>query len=167
MEMAVEKSDNTLGSDIILNIDRTDKLSAEITAYRVLSVYKGKPVGFTMIVKQPTEKNMFVSKGITFLSLKDTSDNFLRALAEIYEVNFANAVFQDSITVSYADLTVGVDLNKPGNWIAAQKKLFFETEDDNPELFLNIDEVAGTISLPEKDKDYREGIIHALSKKLK
>ena len=164
-EMIVEKKDDNWGGDIILNIERADKISSEITAYRIISFYKGQPVGFNMILKQPTKKNMFITKGVTFLSLKDTSNNFLKALAEIYGVKFTNAEFKDSITISYADLTFGADLNKPGNWIAAQKKLFFETDDDNPELFLNIDEIAGRISLPEKDRNYREGIIYALSKK--
>jgi hypothetical protein len=166
-EMIVEKEDGNWGGDIVLHIERIEKISSEITAYKIISLYKGKPVGFNMTVKQPTKKDMFVNKGITFLALKDTSNNFLNALAEIYEVKSADTIFKDSITITYADLTAGTDLSKPGNWAAAQKKLFFETDDDNPELFLNIDEAAGTISFPEKDKDYRAGIIHALSMKLK
>jgi len=168
-ELIVEKSDDNWGGDIVLHIQHAEKISAEITLYKITSMYKGKPVGFDIVVKQPAKKNMFVSQGVSFLALKDTSDNFLRALADIYGygVEYNNAAFKDSLTITYADLTVGLDLNKPGNWAAAQKKLFFETGDDNPELFLNIDEAAGTISLPEKDKDYREGIIQALSKKLK
>lgn len=166
-EMVLEKNEDNWGGDIVLHIQRTKKISAEITAYKVVSLYKGTPVGFDMIVKQPVKKDMFVNKGISFLALKDTSNNFLAALAEIYGVKFSNTGFVDSLTITYADLEAGTDLNKPGNWIAAQKKLFFETDEDTSELLLNIDEAEGTISLPEKDKDYREGIIRSLSKKLK
>jgi hypothetical protein len=128
-------------------------------------MYQGKPVGFMIRIKEPLKKTMFVTGGITFITLKDTSNNFLAALAEIYKVKLIKKQFKDSLTISYADLTVGVDLNKPGNWIAAQKKIFFETVDDSPELFLNIDLGAGEIAFPEKAHDYREGIIDALSKK--
>ena len=45
-------------------------------------------------------------------------------------------------------------------------KLFFETDENSYELFLDVDEQAGTISLLEKDEEYRSGVISALSKKV-
>jgi len=164
-EMGIEKNNNNWGADIILHIQKAQKISAEITAFKIISGYKGKPVGFDLVIKRPLKKSPFIPDGITFRSLKDTSNNFLAALAEVYGLKIADPVFTDSLTIPYADLTADIDLNKPGNWTAAQMKLFFETEDDNYELYLNIDEKTGTISLPEKDGDYREGIIKALSKK--
>ena len=164
-EMIIDRSSDGWGGDVSLYIKSTEKISSEVTLFKIVSDYNGNPVGFSLLLKRPKEKNMFVSKGLTFISLKDTSTNFLKALANIYRVERNDLVFGDSITITYADLAANVDLNKPGNWIAAQMKLFFETDDDNPELFLNIDEKARIISLPEKDSTYREGIIKALSKK--
>ena len=108
---------------------------------------------------------MFIPDGIRFLSMGDTSNNFLNALGKIYKQPAQPHIFTDSLTISVADLAVGVDLKKEGNWIAAQLKLFFQTNDDSQELYLNIDENRSTVSFPEKDSAYRSGIIEALSKK--
>ena len=89
---------------------------------------------------------MFVSKGLHF-GLKRYGDNFLIAMADLYGVKLTHAACKDSITITYADLTAGSDLNNPGNRITAKKKIFFETDDDNPELFLNIDVLAVVGSL--------------------
>lgn len=164
-EMEIDNSPESWGGDIILHIQTTEKISAETTLYKIISYYNGKPVGFNLFVKRPSKAKMFVTDGITFRSTGDTSNNFLTALAEIYKVKKSNLVFTDSLTVTYADLAADHDPSKPGNWIAAQMKLFFETDEDASELCLNIDEQKKTISLPEKDKDYRDGIVTALSKK--
>ena len=165
-EMKINSNQDNYGGDIILHIQRTERKSTEITMYRILSDYNGTPVGFDLLIKRPSKRTIFVSNGITLRSLGDTSDNFLRALAEVYGVKQSNYAFIDSITVTYADLGANVDLNKPGNWIAAQMKLFFETDENSYELFLDVDEQAGTISLLEKDEEYRSGVISALSKKV-
>lgn len=165
-EMKVEKSDGSWDGDVMLHIQRTEKLSPEVTSYRIVSGFNNKPAGFDLIVKRPAKRTLFVSDGVTFRSLGDTSNNFLIALAAVYGLR-VNAPFIDSLTITYADLGAEMDLNKPGNQIAAQMKLFFETDDDAPELYLNIDEEAGTISFPEKDKGYRSGVLQALAEKRK
>ena len=68
-------------------------------------------------------------------------------MANLYGVKLTHAACKDSITITYADLAAGSDSNKPGNRIAAKKKIFFETDDDHPELFLNIDVLAAIGSL--------------------
>jgi hypothetical protein len=158
-EMIVENG------DITLNIDSIDNSNKEYSRYKILSIYKGKPVGFWLKFKRAGKKEHFVSDGATFITMGDTSNNFLRSLADIYGLVHNGPVFIDSATVTYTNLQAMVDTSKPGTWIAAQSKLFFSTDDDNPELFLNIDEASKTISLPEKDPEYRKGIIDALSKK--
>ncbi len=164
-EMRVGTSPDGWGGDIILHIQKTEKLSSEMTRYKILSDYKGTPVGFDLIIKQPAKRSGFVPNGITFRSIGDTSNNFLKTLAGVYDLKWNNLVFTDSLAVTYTDLTVGVDLNKPGNWIAAQMKLFFETEEDTYELYLDISEKDNTVSFSEKDVEYRNCIVEALSKK--
>ena len=164
-EMKINHDDGSWGGDITLHIQSIEKISPEVTRYKIVSGHKGSPVGFDLIVERPFKHGMFVDEGVTFKSLGDTSNNFLRALAELYGMGLPNPVFVDSITVSYADLASGTDLNKPGNWIAAQMKLFFPSDEDTYELYLNVDEEPGTISLPEKDLEYRSGILKAFTKK--
>ncbi len=165
--MQVDTTEKSYGADISLGIYEITKLSSELSRYRLLSTYKDKVVGFDLLLKKPAKEQMFIHNGITFLSLGDTSNNFLQALAEVYKIKKPASAFIDSVTITYANLASQVDLSKPENWIAAEIKMFFETEDDNPELFMNLDEKEGIISFPEKDSDYREGIITALSKKRK
>lgn len=166
-QIEVDNSSESFGGDIYLDIFDTTQVSPEITRYRILSMYKDKPVGFDLLLKKPSQKQMFVNDGITFLSLGDTSNNFLQALAEVYKLKKPLPSFVDSVTITYADLGSEVDLSKPGNWIAAQMKLFFQTDDNASELFMNINKKDGTIAFPEKDINYRAGIIEALSKKRK
>jgi len=163
-EMQVDNSAQSFGGDISLHINSLEKIDQEITSYKILSAYRGKPIGFQFILKRPAENREFVEHGVTFKSLGDTSNNFLNALAEIYQIKKNNLVFVDSITVTYADLTYNFDSKTPGNWVAAQKKLFFETKDDESELYLNIDNDRKIISFPEKDSSYRLSILEALSK---
>lgn len=99
-----------------------------------------------MIVRHQPKKICLSVKGY-ISALKRYGDNFLIAMADVYGVKLTHAACKDSITITYADLTAGSDLNNPGNRIAAKKKIFFETDDDNPELFLNIDVLAVVGSL--------------------
>jgi hypothetical protein len=57
------------------------------------------------------------------------------------------------------------DTKTPGNWSAAQTKLFLE--DGSAELYMNIDQNTGTISFPEKDSANRADLIDAFSKSIK
>jgi len=155
------------GADMILHIAKKENLAPELVKYTILSSYKNKPIGFLLFLKKPSKRALFVNNGAKFLPLGDTSNNFLSAMAQVYKISTKALLFKDSIVITYADLGAEMDTSKPGNWIAAQMKLFFVTGDDSPELFLNVDEKAATISLPEKDSSYRSGIIEALSKKNK
>jgi hypothetical protein len=167
-EIQVENPEESWGGDIAMNIYRIEKISPELTKYTVLSSYQNTAVGFILLFKRPVSKGGFIHDGITFKTLGgDTSNNFLKAIAEIYKVRAPKAVFADSVIVTYYDLAGSVNTNDPNNWVAAQTKLFFSTGEDNPELFLNIDERTKKISFPEKDSSYRTGIITALTRKEK
>lgn len=163
-EMQIDHSDQSFGGDITLHIYNLEVKSTEVTVFKILSQYKGRPIGFRLRLKKPIKRTEFVTNGVTLLSLGDTSNNFLSALAEVYQSKAKNLVFVDSITINYADLESIVDTKSPGNYTAAQTKLFFTTRDDQPELYMNIEIKNKTISFPEKDNSYREGILEALSK---
>jgi len=152
------------GGDFTINIAQTQRLSDEKTLYTLLSSYGDKPVGFYLIFREPKEKNMFVSNGVTLKPMGDTSNNFLAVLAQIYRIRSSNRVFADSVVATYAKLDDMAD-KTPGNWSAAQTKLFFG--DGSAELYMNIDQNAGTISFPEKDSANRADLIDAFSKSIK
>jgi len=131
--------------------------------YTLLSRYGNKPVGFYLILREPAGKNEFVSTGVTLRPMGgDTSNNFLMVLAQLYRVKRSNLVFADTVVATYANLNAMGDTGKPGNWAAAQYKLFFG--DGSAELYMNIDRNAGAISFPEKDSANRADIIDAFSK---
>jgi hypothetical protein len=166
-EIKVNDDTQGFGADISMHIQKIEKISSELSKYVIVSNYQNTPAGFILLLKKPEGKKDFIADGITFKPLGgDTSKNFIRALAEIYKLKEDHSLtFKDSLTIPYYDLAANVDTKDPSNWIAAQIKMFFETDDDTAELFLNIDEKNSTISFPEKDSSYRAGILTALSKK--
>jgi hypothetical protein len=149
------------GGDFTLHIAHVVELSPEKTLYTLVSDYSGKPVGFTLLMIDPMVKKPFVSSGITIRTLKDTSNNFLAALADIYGLRRPTTPFADSIIITYANLSAMIDTKKPDNWATAQLKLFMG--DGSIELYMNIDRKSGTISFPEKDSSNRQDILKILS----
>lgn len=164
-EIKVNNNNESWGGDISMNIKSIEKINPELSKYIIISSYKNAPAGFMMLIRKPRDKKQFISDGIVFKPLGgDTSNLFLKALSEIYNIKSTiNPVFKDSIVVTYYDLAGSVDTNNPSNWVAAQMKLFFPSDEDTPELFLNIDEKNRVIEFPEKDSSYRAGIINAIS----
>ncbi len=166
--MELDKSSFSWDADVKLNIQSIDSIGPGITSYTILSRYKNLPVGFKMILKKQVGENQNPCDRIKFLPMGgDTSNRFLEALSDIYLLKTSQHIFKDSVTASYCDLSVGIDLSNPGNQIAAQFKLFFSTDENNPELYLNIFEKDKYITLPEKDSSYRKAIIQSFSKKAK
>jgi hypothetical protein len=153
------------GGDFTINIAQTQRISNEKTLYTLLSRYGDKPVGFYLLFRDPGGNKTFVDHGVVIRPMGDTSNNFLAVLAQIYGVKRSNIAFADSAVATYANLGNMADTNTPGNWAAAQTKLFFG--DGSAELFMNIDKNAGTISFPEKDSANRADLIDAFSKPIK
>ncbi|MDO6433486.1 hypothetical protein Q4E93_22930 [Flavitalea sp. BT771] len=153
------------GGDFTINIWKTQHISHEKILYTLLSWYGDKPVGFYLILRKPEGKSIFVNHGATFKPMGDTSNHFLAVLAKIYGIRRSNLGFADSVVATYANLSDMADTQTPGNWAAAQTKLFFG--DGSVELYMNIDQRAGTISFPEKDSANRAGLIDAFSRDIK
>lgn len=158
MKVAEKKS---WGGDVVLSIYRTEQRSQHATAYTILSEYHNKPVGFYLLVTQPAAGG--AEGKAVFTSMGDTSNNFLKILADIYKIKRDTLVFADSVTANYILLGDALKGTSPGNYsTAAQAKLFFG---DSTEIYLNIYENHNSISLPEKDSVYRRAVIQAFSKR--
>ncbi len=93
-------------------------------------------------------------------SLGKVSDNFLNELAEKYE-HKTNSFVMNSET-EFVCINIGKEKQ------FHDMKLFYGTEGDDAskyaELYLNIDEKRNVLEFHEKDPDYREAILKALTK---
>jgi hypothetical protein len=162
---ALKIDNEAWGGDFTIHIDQIKPLSEGKTLYTLLSSYSGKPVGFYLILREPPGKPEFVGNGVVLKPMGDTSNNFLEALSQIYGMKHSNLIFADSVIATYINLGNMSDVKKPGNWAAAQMKLFFG--DGSAELYMNIDQNAGIISFPEKDSANRARLMDAFSKSAK
>jgi hypothetical protein len=161
------QNDPQFGSiDISLHIQTIRLISTGIKRYTLLSTYQGEVVGFIIDMREK-QSEAGAWNGIVFRSMGDTSNHFISALAKVYGIKKQDIEFVDSVQVTYIDLAGLYGEKKEGDWIAAQIKLFFNTEDNSTEWLMNIDEQRQTIDFPEKGSEYREGIVEALSKKKK
>ena len=135
--------------------------------YKVCSFNKDIPVGFELEV--PIKLDKF-GEGVTFKSLGDTSDNFLKFLFSLYELNLQdNLKFTNNTNCNYTCLNDipfkgdGQKRLKSVNYI----KVFFEgtQEKEYAELYVNIDEGNNVIEFEEKDFEYRPYIAFFLMAK--
>jgi hypothetical protein len=130
-----------------------------------MSSYKGRDVGFDVQITPQGNENGFHNTGIELKSLGKASDDFLKALASIYNLKVTSDLqFINSFSTTYANL----------DEIAGKKsqdivsKLFLgdpNSEKDYGEVYLNIYEGQGKVEVLEKDIEYRQSVIKAFSKK--
>jgi hypothetical protein len=134
---------------------------------------RGRVVGFAATLTgdwdaQPlerTESNLYWG-GVTMVSLGQESDEFLRALAEIYGIPERPAHM--CATTEFAAVGLAADprevVHRP-----VKLKLFFEPRDRRAheqgyaEVYLNVDPTQAVVELHEKDPDYRRPLIAALA----
>jgi hypothetical protein len=153
------------GGDFTINIAQKQQISNDRIRYTLLSRYGDKPVGFYLDLREPGGNSTFVDHGVVLRPMGDTSNNFVAVLAQLYGVKRLNAVFADSAVATYVQLAEMAETKNPGNWSAAQKKLFFG--DGSAEIYMNINPNEGTISFPEKDSANRADIVDAISRAIK
>ncbi len=141
--------------------------------YEVQGLYKGKKVGFQLelnahiaagiIDGRPNPHGAFVSDAVKLTSLGQMSNDFIKALAELYGVPCENDFTTSTLSSTVYSLnSKAVDLEKPDIY---RLKVFLKDPKDElySELFLNINTDKREIELHEKDKSYRETIIKILS----
>jgi hypothetical protein len=147
--------------DIVLWIDARSYPGAAIR-YKVTGTYRKKEIGFLVDVPKAGSASM---DAIVFRSLGATSDEFLISLAAIYGLKSKPRPFAKEVKATFLDMgefarKMGGDRSDPD---LKQLKVFFGKGED-VELFLNINETAGTVELGEKDEEYREGVVKELSR---
>jgi len=148
---------------------QTTKDSDTSTTYKLISSYEIKPVGFVLVIPREVDGKQ---KSITAFikSLGAPSDLFLQLLAKQYKQKISPvSKMADSIPFICMNLHnfygTPTAAARDSAWIAAQYKLFFDSEsrEGDAELFMNI--VPGRwIEFAEKDEDYRSHLIQVLER---
>jgi hypothetical protein len=134
--------------------------------YVVSATYKGAKIGFELQMP-PNDKAV-----ARLISLGQPSDNFLRVLRTAYQQDTGKTShFADTVQVvclSMGDYVDSLKKNGQGGYeTMAMNKLFFAPDDSvwEAECYLNINPGEHCVEFKEKEPDYRQGIIHDLSKK--
>ncbi|TSJ39450.1 hypothetical protein FO440_17045 [Mucilaginibacter corticis] len=158
---------NNWGGDVILKIvDKKHTPNNE--TYTLKALYNKDTVGLALsIPNKATNKDGF-STGMKITSIGKVSNNFLHALTSIYKLKTDSAnLFIREVDAEYVDLEKFVIStgNKPTDNDGFTKyKLFFDVNnDDEAEVFLNINENEKLVQLMEKDEEYRMPLIVALT----
>lgn len=127
------------------------------TVELLISLKEGVPSGFV----DGVPKNMFLDEGIIFESTGFKSDKLLNVLASKYGMSENNMLIKDKQVFNCANLNqVPLDY-KNGT---CRFKIFLQDETQDAELFVNFDFKNSTISLNEKDIDYRTPLINLMKK---
>ena len=144
--------------------------------FRILGSYKGEPVGMGVTVVKGIQSSLDASaklieehvyrQGIVFSRTGPESDRLIRALATMYgqPMNGVGMVPSESFT-AIALHQGAIDMTQE----PIKMKLFgrespTDPEDDYNESFFNLDLKHGFVSWNEKDQDYRQPLLRALSK---
>lgn len=155
--------------DVVLKIV-TEINEPNVVHYTVKGLYKNKIVALQLDVRQHIEAGLqdnapngkgFLANGVTFRSLGQESDRFIKAMAELYGQPEPRAFRKQPVSTMVFSLNEATaDLNQKDIY---RLKLFFEEEDRYAELYLHIDTERSEIWLNEKDMEYRTAVIQSLS----
>ncbi len=163
-----DNKDDGWGGDIRLSlVDSSENDTAKI--YKAISSSEKGNLGVLVLVSKKRVDSKGFGSGITLESLGNPSDLLLHKLAELYKQNIPNeAKFAKKVQASVVDLgefakSLGTPVNNKGQDLE-EFKLFFETGNDEGELFMNINLTENWLELREKDEEYRPVIIRVLTR---
>ena len=159
--------DDNWGADIrlsIINISEND--SSKI--YKAVSSDNKEPLGLLIIVTKKKTNGQGFGNAITLKSIGTESDNLLHKLSELYKKKIAaDSKFADTVSAGFVDLKEFAKSvagsSGDGDSDVDEYKLFFETKNDEGELYLNINSTDKWVELKEKDEDYRSVVLEALT----
>jgi len=153
--------------DIPLSVTETEELN-EYYEYTAKGILNNDTIGIKIRLKKNIPpgfvngepKNMFLEKGIEFISNGNESDRLLSFMASKYGVDKANLKFKKGQIFTCANL----NQSKPNYKTGENKfKIFLEGhEEAYAELFVNFNFSEKVISFNEKDTEYREALIDLL-----
>ena len=158
--------DDGWGADIKMSITNISENDTSY-AYKAISHYDNSNVGFIVIVPKSQTDSKGFGKLIILKSIGTESDNLLHTLTALYKQKANPAsTFVESASPSYVDLnefakSIGGNTKESD---VKEYKLFFQTKDDEAELYLNIDPIEKWVEVSEKDPEYRPVVIKALTK---
>jgi hypothetical protein len=163
--------DNSSGFvDLTLNIVDSKETDSSYV-YLSKGLYKVDTVGIQISLKKGLKagiingemKNVFVRNGISINSIGLSSNRLLNAMADLYKVDSISKIMRNDLMILTCANLNQQDIDyKLG---AYKFKVFMETVDDNPELFVNFDFTNNLVFLNEKDIEYRKGVLKYLMKK--
>ena len=121
----------------------------------IVSLKEGVPAGF----EDGVPKNTFLVDGIIFESTGLNSDRLLTTLAQKYQINSGKLTMKSKQVFTCANLNNTAVDYQSGN---PKFKIFLDGGTEVAELYVNFDFKKSTISLNEKDPQYRDGVINLL-----
>jgi len=165
--IVLNDKDDGWGADIrlsITNISEND--SSKI--YKAVSSDNKEHLGLLIFVTKKKTNGQGFGNAITFKSLGKESDNLLRKLSALYKKKIStDSKFADTVSASFVDLKEFAKSvagsSGEGDSNIDEYKLFFETKNDEGELYLNINSTEKWVELKEKDEDYRSVVLETLT----
>jgi hypothetical protein len=164
-----DNKDDGWGGDIRLSITNISE-NDTTKIFKAISIYNNKDLGLLVFIPKAAEDDKgFGKAGITLKSIGEKSDNLIQLLTTLYkQKNMPGAKFVSSISGTYVNLSKfakSVAGNASDDALnISEYKLFFESKDDEAELFLNINTQEQWLELKEKDPEYRPLLIKLLSR---
>jgi hypothetical protein len=161
-EMLVDKKG--WGGDVRLSVINIEQPSLWLKRYTVLSTYKGKDVGFVMqtAANQRTIRG-FYKYNLILQGLGDTTNNFVAALAALYNQPMKQARFPGKLKAGYVDLHEMNAFVGGYNELPGEQRMKLFLDDDSAELYVTINEQEGWLDVLEKDPEIRPQVLKALS----
>lgn len=169
-----EINSNTSGPDFmdITLVMSNDQKTDSSHIYSAQGLHNGVQVGFIIEIKSnipagisgndDISQSGFSQNAVSFRSSGKESDDFIKALAELYKIPFPDHFTNKPMSFTVFSLNDKIaDLDKNGKY---KLKVFMDDDDIYGEIFLNIDTDKRLIELNEKDIEYRPAIIRFLSR---
>jgi len=138
-------------------VNKIQAMSKNDTIELIVSLKEGIPAG----LMDGTPENKFLADGIIFESTGPKSGRLLTALAQKYEVNSGKLTMKSKQIFTCANLNETAVDYQSGTSIF---KIFLQGETEVAELYINFDFKNSTISLNEKDPQYRDALINIMKK---
>jgi hypothetical protein len=162
--------------DLQFNIVQT-KEDQNFISFSVRGNYDGQLVGFNVLMlkgMQPgvldnenfsINKDAFYAKGIIIRRTGKESDAFITILSSLYGISTKNNKMRNEVEFTSFALE-----GNPMNYVNEniKFKVFFDENDDRglySEAYINVNYMEGILEFHEKDIEYRNNLVEAMSKK--
>jgi len=159
--------------DLIMTITQRKKLDTGYWDLICKATYKDQIVGIRIyildglepgIVGDGLDNTKFVRDAVLIESLGEESDMFIKIVSDLYGQKSSSKFTGEKLNFTIFPLNEDKAVLENGRF---KFKLFFDDNDEKglyAEMYLNPNFPNGTIELNEKDEDYRENIVKAMTK---